>query len=463
VFADYDDVCDLANQLVSETHHGQSSSYTHDLTGPLTAADHQTQTDESYSYDANANRVSSGYVVGPNNQVLSDATFDYAYDAEGNLVRQRNRSTGDFTEFEFDHRQRMVSATTKSSGGIILREANYTYDVFDRRIAKTVDLDGAGPQAPTTTRFVYHGDHVWADLDASGQMTARDLFGDRTHEPLARWRPDDGTAWYLTDHLGTVRDIANAAGLVIINHLDYDSFGNFNSPLTSTDPTGETTMAEYAVKLGRGVVGTLLANNFYGCVARELVIFGIGKGIGYGLNGHAEKARTQAKLTEGDGRSEQNLSASGGTRIDWGGSLSPVFVKSRVWNQERRDEAHGAGAVFAEGAVVACGDGATTSEWVVDSGVLSGREAFGAVVVCVAAGVAAARSRVAGHAAFPVRAFVGLARECIDGHGLAEVRRGPSGCGGVSAGGDRCQPESRGTSAGSGLRRWGAGERLVGV
>jgi len=36
---------------------------------------------------------------------------------------------------------------------------------------------------------------------------------------------------------------------------------------------------------------------------------------------------------------------------------------------------------------------------------LSGREAFGAVVLCVVAGVATARSRVATHAAFPIREF----------------------------------------------------------
>ncbi len=51
-------------------------------------------------------------------------------------------------------------------------------------------------------------------------------------EILARWRPGEGTAWYLTDHLGTVRDIVNALGQ-LINHIDYDSFGRI---LTQTNP-----------------------------------------------------------------------------------------------------------------------------------------------------------------------------------------------------------------------------------
>ena len=32
-------------------------------------------------------------------------------------------------------------------------------------------------------------------------------------------------AWYLSDHLGSVRDIVNNTGAVI-DHIDYDAFGN---------------------------------------------------------------------------------------------------------------------------------------------------------------------------------------------------------------------------------------------
>lgn len=52
---------------------------------------------------------------------------------------------------------------------------------------------------------------AWADYDASGTPIARYSFGDRTDEILARWRPGEGTAWYLADHIGTIRDLVNAA------------------------------------------------------------------------------------------------------------------------------------------------------------------------------------------------------------------------------------------------------------
>lgn len=74
-------------------------------------------------------------------------------------------------------------------------------------------------------RFVYDSEHVWADIDGSGDVTARYLYADAVDEVLARYQTGNGVAWYLTDHLGSVRDIADADGDVV-DHLDYDSFGN---------------------------------------------------------------------------------------------------------------------------------------------------------------------------------------------------------------------------------------------
>ena len=139
----YNYVRDLAGQITQWTHHGQTIDFTHDLAGQLTAADYTTQADESYAYDANGNRTSGGATIGPNNQILFDGTYDYDYDAEGNLICKTEIATGEFTEYVYDHRNRMTAATTYSSGGIILEEVEFTYDVFDRRIAKTVDADGA--------------------------------------------------------------------------------------------------------------------------------------------------------------------------------------------------------------------------------------------------------------------------------------------------------------------------------
>lgn len=233
VLADYDYVFDLADQLTSETHHGQTSTYTHDAAGQLTAADHSAQSDESYSFDLNGNRNSAGYVTSKNNQILTDGTHNYTYDGEGNLVTKTEIATGNVTFFIYDHRNRLVTVQERTPAGIITKETTYTYDVFDRQIAKSVDPDGVGSQTAQTTRFVYDGAHVWADYNAAGTVLARYLFGDRADEILARFQPGNGTAWYLTDHLGTVRDLANASG-ALLNHIDYDSFGRILSQTNAT-------------------------------------------------------------------------------------------------------------------------------------------------------------------------------------------------------------------------------------
>ena len=158
--------------MTARTEDGQITRYLHDATGQLTSADYANQTDESYRYDANGNRQAAGLTIGPNNQVLADSTYTYQYDAEGNLTRRTETATGKYTQYTFDFRNRMVAATDFSAAGTVLQQVDFSYDVFDRRIRKTVDADGAGPMAPVTTHTVFDGQHAWADLDAAGNVVA---------------------------------------------------------------------------------------------------------------------------------------------------------------------------------------------------------------------------------------------------------------------------------------------------
>lgn len=215
VFADYDYTYDRVGQLIGETWEGETSTYGYDLSGQLLTADHAVQPDERYTYDANGNRIGAGYEVGGNNRILADGKFRYEYDREGNIIHKTEIASGNVTSFTYDHLNRLTSVVERSPGGIILKESAYTYDVFGRRIAMTVNGQ--------TIHTVYNGDNAWADFKASGAVATRYLFGDQADEILARFRPGEGTAWYLVDHLGTVRDIVNAAG--VVDHLNYDSYG----------------------------------------------------------------------------------------------------------------------------------------------------------------------------------------------------------------------------------------------
>jgi RHS repeat-associated protein len=220
VLAKYDYNFDAAYQITRWAIGNQLSDFAYDRTGQLTNALNTTQPNENFRFDANGNRVGAqsggSYVVGGNNQILSDGTNRYAYDFEGNMTSRSNTVTGVLTTYQWDHRNRLVSVLDYNPGGVLTQTVAFVYDAMNRRLAKTVNGQ--------TTRFLYNGDNSWADLDNINAVTACYLYGARIDELLARNRASDGWGWYLTDHLGTVRDIANAAGAVVA-HLDYSGFG----------------------------------------------------------------------------------------------------------------------------------------------------------------------------------------------------------------------------------------------
>ncbi len=97
-----------------------------------------------------------------------------------------------------------------------------------------MDWDGEGPEPVEKTLFVYDRDNTWADFSETGVFLARYLYGPKIDELLAHFRPTDGIAWYLTDHLGTVCDLISPAG-ALINHIAYNSFGGIflqTNPIT---------------------------------------------------------------------------------------------------------------------------------------------------------------------------------------------------------------------------------------
>jgi len=79
---------------------------------------------------------------------------------------------------------------------------------------------------------VYDGANPYADFDGSGTLSERYLYGPAVDMIMVRLSAEGDIAWYLTDHLGSVRDIADTAGTVI-DHIQYDSFGDV---LSETNP-----------------------------------------------------------------------------------------------------------------------------------------------------------------------------------------------------------------------------------
>lgn len=251
LLAGYDYDYDFSGLLLHEershqdNQYAQSIDYRYDLTGQLTDALFASQDDEHYEYDANGNRLSSHvggdqrtYSTGAANQLTSDGQYRYEYDGEGNQIKRIDLVSGETRTLEYDHHNRLVRVDDWSidprdpqnpiPGAILTQSVAYTYDAFGRRIARSVDADGTGPQASERDSFVYNGDNVWADFNEAGATIARYLLGDTIDENLAQRKPNEEMNWHLRDLMGTIRDLASRNG-DLTNHNAFLSFGQLVS------------------------------------------------------------------------------------------------------------------------------------------------------------------------------------------------------------------------------------------
>jgi len=199
--------------------------------------------------DANGNRVASslhsdGYETGVGNRLLSDGTYNYEYDDEGNLISQTEIATGAVREFEWDYRNRLVAVIDKNQANSETQRVEYTYDAFNRRITKAVDTNPQDAVAAVVTHFVYNQDDVileFVDNDGTAGtnepvLNLRYLHGPAVDQVLAQEEADSSILWHLADNLGTIRDLVDNSGAVV-NHITYDSFGNI---ISETDSTVDT-------------------------------------------------------------------------------------------------------------------------------------------------------------------------------------------------------------------------------
>jgi RHS repeat-associated protein len=216
--ANYTYTYDLADRLTAETLTGTTTSYSYDAANQLT-----NDTANNYSYDLNGNRTMTGYQTGTGNQLTNDATWTYTYDNEGNLTKKSKGASAETWFYGYDNQNHMTSVKQESTdGGSVLMQATYVYDAQGNRLEKDVWTSSSG--LVTVTRFAYDQQNAWADLNGSNQLQMRRLYMDSVDQLVARIDSSGNAAWYLTDRLGSVRDITDATGN-IQDHINYDGFG----------------------------------------------------------------------------------------------------------------------------------------------------------------------------------------------------------------------------------------------
>ncbi|MGH7194932.1 MAG: hypothetical protein ACREJM_15565, partial [Candidatus Saccharimonadales bacterium] len=239
-----------ASLVTTFTDNDGTASYGYDPTNQLTSATYTTNSgghqpaNESFSFDLNGNRNSTGYTTAADNLMTSDGTFNYQHDADGNqTVRTRisNSYATDYrTTYAWDYRNRLTDVEYYDNNSALTKLVHFVYGVFDHLIATEVDTTGSGtynqiehyvldvspetPQAgaPGTAlaqpvlMFGPNGNLTERVLEAADRIFAE---GGVSSPTLA-----DTVDWDLVDNLGSLRDVLNNNSN-IINHAVYSSFG----------------------------------------------------------------------------------------------------------------------------------------------------------------------------------------------------------------------------------------------
>jgi RHS repeat-associated protein len=197
--------------------------YTYDTRGRLTQVKKNAKVVESYTYDANSNRLSAtingvttsaSYTLDDNLEVYGDNT--YRYDTDGNLI-EKTTPQGTTTYLY----------TTKGTLTKVVTPTNtieYILNPLEQRVAKKVD-------GQITEKY------LWADLttllavyDANDTLTQRYNY---THNRMPTSMTQNNQTYYLHyDQVGTLRLITDI-NQNIIKEITYDTFGNI---LQDTNP-----------------------------------------------------------------------------------------------------------------------------------------------------------------------------------------------------------------------------------
>jgi RHS repeat-associated protein len=219
---------DIASRLTQENAWQDGiKTYTYDNTNELTNDGTNT-----YTYDLNGNRNMANYTVGPGNQYSATPNWTYLFDKEGNTTDKIKTDGTQRWFYSYDNLNHLVSVALQQSG-VTAMLVTYVYDVLGNRIERDYTQNG-GPV--TISHFAYDGQEVWADLDGNNgnALLTRYLHGQQVDQLFARIAGAAGpVTWYLTDRLGSTRDLMNSSGSVI-DHLAYDGYGVI---LTETQPT----------------------------------------------------------------------------------------------------------------------------------------------------------------------------------------------------------------------------------
>lgn len=190
----------------------QTHSYGYDLIDRLLTANQTTPGNNAYAYDnldnattvtdstGTANPTYNGF-----NQIATWGAANYSYDTKGNLLNDGTRT------YKWDMENRLIEIDYSSGA-----KSNFSYDGVGRR---TVDVETPASGPATTTRFLWCDRKICQTRDGSDNVLSRILPEGEYNTVTAQ------KAVYMTDQLGSVRDVVDATTGSLISSIDYSPYG----------------------------------------------------------------------------------------------------------------------------------------------------------------------------------------------------------------------------------------------
>lgn len=217
---------DLLGRIVSKSifSDGAGSTvdeYTFDGSGRLVEVMRDMAAIAKYGYDVNGNRnsgvvdgVATSAVYDSQDRMLSYGVFEYAYNANGDLLSKTNSLTAATTSYVYDVLGNLMSVTLPS-GDVV----SYEVDGFNRRVGRKVN-------GTLVRRYIYMDQiHIIAELDATtGKIARQYVYGSKQNIP--DYFIEGGDEYRIfSDHLGSPRIIIRISDGVIVQKMDHDEFG----------------------------------------------------------------------------------------------------------------------------------------------------------------------------------------------------------------------------------------------
>lgn len=165
----------------------------------------RTRDNDVYVYDGDVT-LSRNYTVNGLNQYLTAGPKTFTYDANGNLISDGS------TSYVYDAENRLVSASGAATAAL-------DYDPLGRL---NVSTNGSS----SYTRYLYDGDELIAEYDASGNMLRRYVHSGGDDDPVVWYEGSSVSSprYLYADHQGSISAVTDLSGTSIITNT-YDDWG----------------------------------------------------------------------------------------------------------------------------------------------------------------------------------------------------------------------------------------------